>query len=320
MQPSWPSTDAAALAPSWLDSPLLQAALSAPALVLVGALVVKLLRPSWELIDQEAAARRPPQPPAEAAGAATPHPRPDARAMTAFVLGGLVLVAIEYAGSRAAFVELFAPLLSSLEERPGWTWLSRFDELQSLAFWVLSRELGFLSPLLLWKALWPRDRWSEWGVRLVRWPFPGLRLYLLCLAVVLPLVLLASRSRDFVDYYPFYDTAGRSWLDWGLWEALYLGQFLALELFFRGWWLHATARALGSVAIFAVAVPYCMIHFGKPYPEVLGALVTGVVLGTLSLRTGSILPGAALHMTVAISMDALALWRRGEIPTRWTPF
>jgi uncharacterized protein len=57
-------------------------------------------------------------------------------------------------------------------------------------------------------------------------------------------------------------------------------------------------------------VPYCMIHFSKPLPEALGAIVAGVVLGTLSLRTGSILGGAMLHVAVAVTMDVLALARK----------
>ena len=58
----------------------------------------------------------------------------------------------------------------------------------------------------------------------------------------------------------------------------------ALELFFRGLWLGALRRSLGSGAIFAMCVPYCMIHFGKPYLEANGAIIAGIVLG--SLRCG----------------------------------
>ena len=51
--------------------------------------------------------------------------------------------------------------------------------------------------------------------------------------------------------------------------------------------------------MFVAVVPYCMIHFQKPLPEALGAIVAGVVLGALSLRTGSVLGGAAVHVAVA---------------------
>ena len=58
-----------------------------------------------------------------------------------------------------------------------------------------------------------------------------------------------------------------------------------------------------------MTVPYCMIHFGKPMPETFGAIGAGVVLGFMSLKTRSIWLGAMLHVAVAWSMDAAALWR-----------
>jgi membrane protease YdiL (CAAX protease family) len=77
---------------------------------------------------------------------------------------------------------------------------------------------------------------------------------------------------------------------------------------------------MGSAAIFAMAVPYCMIHYGKPYLETNGAIVAGVVLGSLALKTRSIYAGFLVHITVAFSMDFLALWRRDALPTTfWIP-
>ncbi len=84
-------------------------------------------------------------------------------------------------------------------------------------------------------------------------------------------------------------------------------QFFALEVFFRGFMLHALKRPMGAYAIFAMIVPYCMIHYHKPIAEVLGAVAAGTVLGTLSLHTGSIWCGVLIHVSVAWSMDSLAL-------------
>jgi uncharacterized protein len=71
--------------------------------------------------------------------------------------------------------------------------------------------------------------------------------------------------------------------------------------------VHTLKRDLGAHAVFVAVVPYCMIHFQKPLPEALGAIVAGIILGTLSLRTGSVLGGAAVHVAVALTMDVLAL-------------
>ncbi len=60
-----------------------------------------------------------------------------------------------------------------------------------------------------------------------------------------------------------------------------------------------------------MCVPYCMIHFGKTFGETLGAIVFGIMLGTLALRTRSIWGGVLIHLGVAISMD---LFTVGQLP------
>ena len=100
----------------------------------------------------------------------------------------------------------------------------------------------------------------------------------------------------------------------------YLIQFIGIEAFFRGYLLFTLERKIGWNAIFVMAVPYCMIHYGKPYLETHGAIVAGIVLGSLAMRTKSIYAGFLVHITVAYAMDLLALWRRDALPTSfWIP-
>src|SRR5262249_4389445 len=122
-----------------------------------------------------------------------------------------------------------------------------------------------------------------------------------------PIVLYASTMAGFRHTYPFYRMANRSQLDLWTWEGLYAVQFVALEIFFRGFILSGLRRALGSNAIFVMIVPYCMVHFGKPMPETLLAILAGLILGTLALRTKSIWGGVLIHIGVAMTMDVLAL-------------
>jgi len=133
-------------------------------------------------------------------------------------------------------------------------------------------------------------------------------------------MLVVSSAPDFATYYPFYKNATRSWFDFLVWEAMYFVQFFALEMFFRGFWVGSLRKSFGSGAIFAMAVPYCMIHFGKPYLEAVGAIVAGIALGSLSMKTKSIYQGFLLHITVAAMMDWLSLRRRHCTPlTFWAP-
>jgi membrane protease YdiL (CAAX protease family) len=192
---------------------------------------------------------------------------------------------------------------------------STYWELRGFAWWSLWRLAGYvLIPMLVLACLGERIR--DYHISL-RGFFRHLWVYALLFAAVLPAVLAASTTQAFRHTYPFYRMANRSLLDLVLWELLYGLQFLSLEFFFRGFILHGLRRALGSNAIFVMLVPYCMIHYGKPLPETLGAIGAGLILGTLAMRTRSIWGGVLIHVGVASTMDVLAL--RGCPPIGGTP-
>jgi len=193
---------------------------------------------------------------------------------------------------------------------------SYYWELRGFAWWSGWRVLGYVLVPMLVLACLPGQRIRDYHVSL-RGFFRHLWIYALLFGLVLPAVLLASRTRLFRETYPFYRMANRSYADLVMWEALYAVQFLALEFFFRGFLLQGLRRALGANAIFVMLVPYCMIHFGKPLPETLGALGAGLILGTLAMRTRSIWGGVLIHVGVATTMDVLAL--RGCPPFGGSP-
>ncbi len=97
------------------------------------------------------------------------------------------------------------------------------------------------------------------------------------------------------------------------WWVLYWLQFCALEFFFRGFLLNGLVPRLGYASIFAMVLPYNMLHYGKPMPEALAAIVGGIVLGTLALKTRSIWLGASRHISIALTMDLCALGHMGRL-------
>jgi membrane protease YdiL (CAAX protease family) len=115
----------------------------------------------------------------------------------------------------------------------------------------------------------------------------------------------------FINRYPMVIDLNNDWRRIGIWEAVRALRFVSLEFFFRGYLLFGTEKRFGYHAIAVSALPYGMIHFAKPFPEALGAIVAGAVLGYLALRTRSIAGGAILHISVALSLDMLALFRKG---------
>jgi membrane protease YdiL (CAAX protease family) len=269
----------------------------------------KFFGKTWKEIDAEATEAR-----VRAGEAGTWDPRP--AVMFATVVASLALQ--QYFAGREIYGAFVRPWLSAME-RAGSSWVDviRYGELYGYAWWALTRTFGYtVFPLAIWKICFPRDSLLDLGLR-TRGFLKHAWIYGLCLAVVVPLVVIASFTPDFASYYPFYKKASRSWVELITWEVLYLVQFFGLELFFRGFMLTTLRKSVGSSAIFAMCVPYVMIHFGKPYLETAGAFVAGVALGTVAMRTRSIYSGFLVHATVALLMDGLALWHRGGFPKIW---
>jgi membrane protease YdiL (CAAX protease family) len=170
--------------------------------------------------------------------------------------------------------------------------------------WALSSILLLgLFPALLIRLVCGHSL-SNFGVRA---PSNLPRKELLGFGIVIVLaVYLVHDLEGFQAVYPFFKTTDL-YPDWVLFEVLYCVQFVALEFFFRGALLHGLVSSMGRAAIWVTTLPYVMVHFQKPWPEALGALVAGVVLAELSLRTRSIWPGTVLHLLAALTMDILSL-------------
>lgn len=161
-------------------------------------------------------------------------------------------------------------------------------------------------------AAWARISPREFGLRL-RGTGRDAWTYLALYALFFPVIWLVSQRADFLQTYPFYKPQGAPGLAFLAFEAVYCLQFFAIEYFFRGFMTLGLKPQLGSASILVMLAPYCMIHYYKPFPEALGAIGAGLVLGTLAWRTGTIIYGWFLHYAVALSMDLLALWQTGRL-------
>ena len=226
----------------------------------------------------------------------------DPRVPLTLVLVALVLVFEEYYGDRDHFGRAFERLAGAHD-----------FQLWSLCWWTGSKLVGYVVvPLAVMRAAGLRMDDLHLSARgLAR----HLRAYALLYLAVLPLVVLASRTHAFQRTYPFYRLAARSWRDLLAWELLYASSFVALELFYRGFVLGLLRRSLGPYAIFVMVVPYCMIHFGKPVAEAVGAIAAGVALGTLAMVTRSIWGGVLIHVAIAWTMDLCAILQTTGLPS-----
>lgn len=219
----------------------------------------------------------------------------DFRPLIVLVAVAVSLTLQEYIGQQDTFDRLFKAHNQH-----------EYYQLLGFAWWSGWRVLGYvILPILVIWAM-PGERVRDYFLGF-RGFFSHIWIYVGMFAVFFPVLVMVSGEDSFRATYPFYKLARRSSFDLWAWELMYAVQFVSLEFFFRGFMLKALAPRLGSHAIFVMIVPYCMIHYGKPLPETLGAIGAGLILGTLAMRTRSIWGGVALHIAVAISMDVLAL-------------
>jgi membrane protease YdiL (CAAX protease family) len=291
-----------------LEYPPIKALIPFAVILAIAPAVWWFFRDTWRELDDEARAH------------ARSSDERDYRPYVALVLLAATLTVQDYYGGQSFYASVMQPVLAELEaDGAEWIQLRKFSTLYGYAWWSMARVLGYVVvPLIVWKLVFPKDRVLDMGLR-GKGFLSHVWIYLLCLAVVFGAMAIVAQQPDFLSYYPFYKLSSRSWFDLLCWEALYFLQFLALEFYFRGWLLAALRRSLGAAAIFVMAAPYCMIHFGKPYLEAQGAIIAGVVLGSLAMKTRSIYAGFLVHVTVAGLMDYFALASRNGLPKAFWP-
>lgn len=232
------------------------------------------------------------------------------------VVGCVCLSVLEYYGSSSDY-KLLEPLFGLFVEDTTAFMRDTFRrgdraELFRLTYWSLSTFVFyFLIPAIFIKVVL-REKVADFGLR-VKGIWSHTWIYVAMYLIVMPFVVAVAFTEPFQKTYPFYDNAHASLTDFFVWEALYTLQFFSLEFFFRGFLVHGTRARFGYYAILLSVVPYCMIHFGKPLPETIGAIIAGLALGTISMFTRSIWLGVAIHVSVALSMDFLSLLIQGKI-------
>jgi uncharacterized protein len=209
---------------------------------------------------------------------------------------------VQFVGRDTTYLHLFAAT-------PGDT----YRVLRFRTWWVGCSVVGFVAlpmavSILLRVNAFRQCNLSWQGFRTHYWIYVALYL------AALPVILIVSSTPAFYSYYPMYAQAGRSGTDFALWESLYAGQFIAVEFFFRGFLVGGLGKYLGVLAVPVSVMPYMMVHFSKPWMEAYAAIAAGFVLGWLAWKTKSIWGGVFLHTAVAITVDVLALFHRGQLP------
>jgi membrane protease YdiL (CAAX protease family) len=193
---------------------------------------------------------------------------------------------------------------------PGWETLDPRGLAQKL-YWAATGVVFYLLVPLVIIVFVFKESPARYGMRL-RLTRRTATFYLGLILLMLPLLYWASSRPAFLRIYPFVKQLGPDWHKTILlWEVAYVFRFFCLEFFFRGYLLFGLEAKLGYAAVAASTLPYGVIHFGKPFPEALGAVFAGTILGFIALKTRTIIGGVIIHSSIAVLMDMFALWRKG---------
>ena len=159
-----------------------------------------------------------------------------------------------------------------------------------------------------------REPLRDYGVQVgnARW---GLSFVALAYVLMVPILLIVAQWPSFQGKYPLFQryyqigtlSLGTRCLVLIAYELAYGCYFVSWEFFFRGFMLYGLESRFGIYSIFIQTIPFAIMHYGKPFPEAMGAVFTGILLGLVGLHTRSFWYAFLVHWLVALSMDMLAL-------------
>ncbi|MBE0645146.1 MAG: CPBP family intramembrane metalloprotease [Bacteroidetes bacterium] len=185
----------------------------------------------------------------------------------------------------------------------------RLYDLYQYLYWFTSEFVLYFLLLIPVILFLHRKRLRDFGVTVGDWRF-GLRVSLLFYAVMLPILWVVSASASFQDVYPHSQIVRGDWTLFLIYEAAFILYFIGWEFIWRGYMLFGLLPYTGAtVAVLAQMIPFVILHYGKPMPETFGAIVAGIALGALSVRTRSFLYAVLIHWSVMLTIDLLATLR-----------
>ncbi|MEO1805734.1 MAG: hypothetical protein AAFU33_13030 [Bacteroidota bacterium] len=184
-------------------------------------------------------------------------------------------------------------------------------------YWARKVAGNFNSVLAMWLPLFLywyfRDRKQMGHLYGLTFKNYDYRPYVILLLLMVPLVVGASFTEDFIRYYPTLKhrivkdiAAVPLWFAYVIYEIAYASDFIWTELVFRGFMVIGMAQSLGAASVGAMAGVYCYRHFAKPMGEAGSSIFGGYILGVIALGSRNIQGGVYVHMGIALLMELSA--------------
>jgi hypothetical protein len=166
--------------------------------------------------------------------------------------------------------------------------------------------LGLVPIAICLLASWPlKEMGLGLGEPRIWGPYLGLMV-----AIMAPVVIIASRFPSFYDFYPMIKGGVKDSRVFWISEASFLAYWFGWEFYFRGFLIWGTVRRLGAYAILLPVAAFALTHLRKPELECWASIPATVILGWVSYRGRSIWPCFLIHWGSAFAMDLLAKFGR----------
>lgn len=135
----------------------------------------------------------------------------------------------------------------------------------------------------------------------------GMHYTIIVVSVFLPFLIYGARFPEFQNYYPRYPNADSSLLAFLYWEFLFFIYLLGWEYFFRGFLLFTLEKYTGWWSVVIQALPFTILHIGKPFPEVYSSFFAGIILGYICIKAKSFWPALFVHWIISVIFDVLVI-------------
>ncbi len=156
--------------------------------------------------------------------------------------------------------------------------------------------LYFLIPLGIILLVF-RDDPRRFGLTFGKWR-KGIVFCVLGIALMAVVIGLLAQLEEFQRYYSlgiFEDPQAARVLEFALRQGVYM---FSWEFIFRGFMLFGLKDRFGSLAIWIQAIPFAIMHLGKPELETLSTIFGGAAFAYIDLQSESILPSFVIHWAI----------------------
>lgn len=163
-----------------------------------------------------------------------------------------------------------------------------YHRLTDFKYW--DRVILYLVVPLFVTVVFFRENPKEYGFGVGDWK-AGLVITAIGITVMTPVIyFLGSGDETMRAYYQPYVNG----LPWTTFLDL-----IGWEFIFRGWILFGYARKFGAESLWLQAVPFALLHNGKPEVETLSTIFGGFAFGWVAYRTKSFLYPFLIHWFIA---------------------